>query len=67
MIFKVLLAINLLLILASLASGLVFLTKDDSSKKRAITSLTVRVVLSISLVILLVVGYFFGAITPNVI
>lgn len=67
MIFKILVAINLFLIFVSLASGLVFLTKDDSSKKRAITSLTVRIVLSISLVVLMVLGYYFGAITPNVI
>ncbi|WP_426415553.1 twin transmembrane helix small protein [Aestuariirhabdus sp. LZHN29] len=65
MLFKSLIAINILLIVASLASGLFFLSRDSSEKTRVVRSLTVRVVLSVSLVVLLVIGYYTGAITPN--
>ncbi|RRJ82566.1 twin transmembrane helix small protein [Aestuariirhabdus litorea] len=65
MLFKSLIAINILLIMVSLASGLFFLSRDSSEKTRVVRSLTVRVVLSISLILLLVIGYYTGAITPN--
>ena len=62
---KTLIIINLLLILASLASGVLFLAKDDGKTLRVVQSLTVRVVLSFTLIGLLLVGYFTGAITPH--
>ncbi|MCL6414273.1 twin transmembrane helix small protein [Aestuariirhabdus sp. Z084] len=63
--FKVLIALNILLIIVSLASGLFFLSKDSSEKTRVVKSLTVRVVLSVSLILLLIIGYYTGAIQPN--
>lgn len=65
MFFKVLIVINILLIMASLASGLFFLSRDTSEKTRVVRSLTFRIGLSISLIALLLVGYYTGAITPN--
>lgn len=62
---KTLIIINLLLILASLASGVFFLAKDDGKTLRVVQSLTVRVALSASLIALLLIGYFSGAITPH--
>ena len=64
---KTLIIINLCLILASLASGVLFLAKDDGKTLRVVQSLTVRVALSFSLIGLLLIGYFTGAITPHAI
>ncbi len=62
---KIAAVIVLILILLSLLSGVVFLFKDSGDQKRVVTSLTVRVVLSIVLIVLLVVGYFTGQIHPH--
>jgi len=63
--FKTLIIINLLLILASLASGAFFLARDDGKTLRVVQSLTIRVALSVSLIALLLIGYFSGAIQPH--
>ena len=63
--FKTLIIINLLLILASLASGVFFLARDDGKTLRVVQSLTIRVALSVSLIALLLIGYFSGAIQPH--
>ena len=63
--FKFLILTNLFLILASLGSGVFFLAKDDGKKNRVVTSLTVRVILSFTLVGLLIIGYYTGAIVPH--
>ena len=62
---KTIAIILLLLILLSLLSGVVFLFKDAGNQKRMVTSLTIRVVLSVLLILVLVVGYFTGSIQPN--
>lgn len=64
-VFKILILINLGLILLSLASGVFFLAKDDGKSNRVVTSLTIRVALSFTLIILVVTGFFTGAIVPN--
>ena len=48
------------LILASLASALVFVVRDRSGSKRAVKALAVRVGLSITLFLLLMAGHYFG-------
>lgn len=63
--FKTIAIILLLLILLSLLSGVVFLFKDAGNQKRMVTSLTIRVILSVLLILVLVVGYFTGNIQPN--
>ncbi len=62
---KTLIIINFILILLSLGSGMFFLANDDGNSKRVVTSLTIRVTLSISLFILLFVGYYFGDLQPH--
>lgn len=62
---KTLIVINFLLILASLASGVFFLVKDDGKSNRVVTSLTVRITLSITLFLLLFAGYYFGDLRPH--
>tara|TARA_B100001250_G_scaffold367241_1_gene349175 strand:+ start:2008 stop:2247 length:240 start_codon:yes stop_codon:yes gene_type:complete len=63
--FKIYICFLLILIGFSLASGLFFLAKDDSTSKRLVTSLTFRVALSILLFISLIVGFIFGWVTPH--
>jgi len=55
----------MLIILVSLASGLVFLVKDKGESKRAVKALTWRIALSLSLFILLLLAFAFGLITPH--
>jgi hypothetical protein len=64
---KTLIIINLLLIVASLASGVIFLAKDNGKTLRVVQSLTIRVALSFTLIMLLLIGYFSGAIQPHAI
>jgi len=52
----------LVLIVASLGSALVFVFRDQSGSKRAVTALAVRVGLSIVLFLILMLGYYLGLI-----
>ena len=62
---KTVILILLAAVVASLLSGLVFLVKDKDSpdSTRMLTSLKIRVGLSIALVALLVTSYFAGWLT----
>lgn len=61
---KLVLIILLLAIVASLASGLWFLAKDDQGGTRVLNALKVRVVLSALLIAFLILGYYQGWISP---
>ncbi len=52
----------LVLILASLASALVFLVRGRDDPKRMAKALTVRIALSVALFLILMAGYYFGLI-----
>ena len=62
---KTLIVINFILILISLGSGMFFLTRDQGRGNRVVTSLTVRVALSVSLFTLIIVAYSMGLIQPH--
>ena len=62
---KILAIVILGLILLSLASGVIFLFKDSGNQKRVVTSLTVRVALSIALILVLIIGFLTGQIQPH--
>lgn len=62
MLVKVIIVITLIVIVGSLFSALFFLVKDKSGGKRTAKALTIRIGLSITLFILLMVGYYFGII-----
>jgi hypothetical protein len=49
-----------LLIVASLASALVFVYRDQSGSRRAMRALAVRVGLSMALFLFLMAAYYFG-------
>jgi Protein of unknown function (DUF2909) len=53
------------LILFSLFSALFFLIKDKGGATRTVKALTVRVVLSITLFVILLLGFHFGFITQR--
>ena len=62
---KVILVMLLMAIVASLFSGLFFLLKDDSSKRRTLTALKVRVGLSIALLVFLALAFSQGWLRPH--
>ncbi|MGE0358327.1 MAG: twin transmembrane helix small protein [Burkholderiales bacterium] len=57
---KIVVVILLLAVIASLFSGLYFVYKDKGQSNRAVVSLTIRIVLSLTVFLLLVGSYFFG-------
>jgi len=65
MLYKLLIVAILAAILISLFSGAIFLAKDDADSNRMVTSLTVRITLSILLVVVLLVGFMTGQIQPH--
>lgn len=65
MIIKFLIVAILLAILFSLGKGLFHLVHDKGNSKRLANTLTVRIVLSVLLVILIGAAYFTGMIQPH--
>ena len=65
MTIKTLIIINIVLILISLGAGVFFLRKDGNEETRVVKSLTVRVILSITLIGLIIIGYITGSIQPH--
>ncbi|MEM7283482.1 MAG: twin transmembrane helix small protein [Pseudomonadota bacterium] len=63
--FKAVVIILLLAILASLGSGLFFLTNDKGGTKRTVNALTIRVTLSVALFALLFLAWWLGWIQPH--
>jgi len=63
--FRILVFTNLALIIASLGAGVFFLARDGGNRRRVVTSLTLRVILSFSLIALLIIGYLFGGVKPH--
>ncbi|HNP62731.1 MAG TPA: twin transmembrane helix small protein [Woeseiaceae bacterium] len=62
---KMLIAILLLAVVISLGSALSSMTNPDDRSSRMLRALTIRVVLSIGLVIVLVISWKFGLIEPH--
>lgn len=60
---KILVILFVIFILSSLGSALYFLVKDRGQSERTVKALTVRVVLSVVLFALLMLGYYLGFIT----
>jgi hypothetical protein len=63
--FKFAVLTNLALILGSLGAGVFFLAKDGGGRRRVVTSLTVRIILSFTLIAMLVIGALTGLIKPH--
>ncbi|WP_089729954.1 twin transmembrane helix small protein [Candidatus Thiosymbion oneisti] len=65
--YKIPVIIILGFIVFSLAQGMYYLAKDDGDedKTRVVRALTVRIVLSLTLFLLLILGYFLGVLQPS--
>jgi heme/copper-type cytochrome/quinol oxidase subunit 4 len=57
---KILILVLLFAVVASLFSGLYFVYKDKGTTNRAVTALTIRIVLSLIVFALLMASYWFG-------
>lgn len=62
---KIVVILFIVLILVSLGSALYFMVKDKGASARAAKALTWRVLFSITLFALLMLGYHFGIITTK--
>lgn len=62
---KILVLLFVAFILTSLFSALFFLLRDRGQSERVVRALTVRVVLSVALFALLMLGFHFGIITSR--
>lgn len=65
MVFKLIVVLMLLIILASLGQALFSLIREKGDSDRTIKALTVRIGLSVGLFLLLMFGYATGLITPH--
>jgi hypothetical protein len=55
----------MIIIAGSLASGLFFLVRDAGNSKRTVKALTIRITISLTLFIFLLVAFKFGLIKPH--
>lgn len=62
---RLLVIVLLLGIVGSLGSALIYLFRDDNTSRRTVRALTVRITLSVSLFILLIVAHAMGWIQPG--
>lgn len=67
LIYKIPVVVILGFIVFSLGQGMYYLAKDDGEedKTRVVKALTVRIVLSLTLFMLLILGYFVGVLQPH--
>lgn len=65
MLTKVTVVVLLLAIIGTLFSSVFFLIKDDSTEKRTLKLLKVRVALSITLIFFVILAYLMGWIHPH--
>lgn len=62
---KIIVVLLLAAIVATLFSGLFFMMKDASGKRRMLTALKIRVALSITLIAFLALAYYMEWIVPH--
>jgi hypothetical protein len=63
---RIIVILFLIVILASLGSALYYLIKDRGTTERTAKALTIRVALSLTLFLLLMLGFHFGLITTRI-
>ncbi len=62
---RIIVFLFLAVILFSLGSALYYLIKDKGQSDRTVKALTVRITLSIVLFLILMLGFYFGLISPQ--
>jgi polyferredoxin len=65
MLAKIVIIILLIAIVATLLTSMIFLVRDPSSRRRTLTSLKIRVTLSVTLLAFVLLSYFMGWIHPH--
>ncbi|HMK14883.1 MAG TPA: twin transmembrane helix small protein [Burkholderiales bacterium] len=65
MIVRVIVFLFIAVILFSLGSALYYLIKDKGQSERTVKALTVRITFSIVLFLILMLGFYFGLISPQ--
>lgn len=65
MITKIIIIFAMIFIVGALASSLIFLIRDPGNSKRTVKALTIRISISLSLFIFLLVAFKLGLITPH--
>ncbi len=65
MLIKIIVIALLVVIMVSLASGLVFLVKDKGETRRTLTALKFRIGLSLLAFAIILIGFFSGMIPMN--
>lgn len=65
MLVKIVIIGLLLAIIAALMSSMLFLVRDDSGRKRTLTGLKIRVALSVTLIVFVLISYHFGWLRPH--
>ena len=65
MLFKIIIICLLLIILVSLGTALFSMMKNEPESNRTVKALTVRIALSIALLVLIMIGYSMGLIAPH--
>jgi hypothetical protein len=62
---RIIIVVLLIGIVLSLGSGMFFLMRDGDGSKRTVRALTVRITLSVLLIVFLVIGFLMGWIQPH--
>ena len=65
MIIKIIIILMFVVILISLGAALYYLIQDRGTTKRTVNALTVRIAISVSIILLLILGYYSGVIQPH--
>lgn len=65
MLTKICIIFVMILIASALASGLFFLVRDKTESKKTVKALTIRITLSLSLFIFLLIAFKLGLIHPH--
>jgi Protein of unknown function (DUF2909) len=65
MLIKIFIVLVMLVIVGALGSGLYYLIHDEGRGDRTVKALTWRIALSLTLFVLLMLGFAFGIITPH--
>ncbi len=65
MIVRIIVFLFIAVILFSLGSALYYLIKDKGQSERTVKALTVRITFSIVLFLILMLGFYFGLISPQ--
>ena len=65
MVIKIIIILMFVIILISLGAALYYLVQDKGSTKRTVNALTIRIAISVSIILLLILGYYGGVIQPH--